>query len=201
MKFMNTTLISESESGEVSMEIAKLGLAPGEILLGTVSGIDVNGSPVVTFTYVDDSVSAIAISTVAVNHQHIGRQVALLFANGDYQKPVITGFIYSPLHQLLENFEFKSDTSEPDEFGDQQVFDIVNIHPELKKERDLSSASETVKVDGKKILIEGQEEVVLKCGESSITLTKAGKIVIRGKYLLSRAAGINRILGGAVQVN
>ena len=50
-------------------------------------------------------------------------------------------------------------------------------------------------------MIEGKEEIELKCGESSIVLTKAGKILIRGKYLLSRSSGVNRIMGGSVQVN
>lgn len=193
---MSAKLFEESEGGDLLTEIVKLGLAPGEILLGTLAAIDANGNPVVTFTYVDDSISAVAISTVAVTHQHVGRQVALLFANGDYQKPVITGFIYSPLHQLLENFEFKNDSLPSTDSEDQQVFDSLNLTPE-KNNRE----SETIRVDGKRVLIEGQEEVVLMCGDASITLTKAGKIVIRGKYLLSRSSGVNRILGGSVQVN
>lgn len=193
---MSAKLFEESEGGDLLTEIVKLGLAPGEILLGTLAAIDANGNPVVTFTYVDDSISAVAISTVAVTHQHVGRQVALLFANGDYQKPVITGFIYSPLHQLLENFEFKNDSLPSADSEDQQVFDSLNLTPE-KNNRE----SETIRVDGKRVLIEGQEEVVLMCGDASITLTKAGKIVIRGKYLLSRSSGVNRILGGSVQVN
>lgn len=58
-----------------------------------------------------------------------------------------------------------------------------------------------VRVDGRQLVIEGQDEVVLKCGEASITLSKNGKIALRGKYLLSRASGVNRILGASVQVN
>ena len=45
------------------------------------------------------------------------------------------------------------------------------------------------------------EEIVLSCGESSITLTRAGKILIRGKYVLSRSSGVNRIKGGSIQLN
>ncbi len=197
---MSAKLFEESKGGDLLTEIVKLGLAPGEILLGTLASIDENGNPVVTFTYVDDSISAAAMTTVAITPQHIGRQVALLFANGDYHKPVITGFIYSPLHQLLENFEFKNDSIvSSDANEDQQVFDVVSITPDKTTQHSLST--ETVRVDGKRVLIEGQEEVVLMCGDSSITLTKAGKIVIRGKYLLSRSSGVNRILGGSVQVN
>ncbi|MEP7119602.1 MAG: hypothetical protein ABJE95_01785, partial [Byssovorax sp.] len=36
---------------------------------------------------------------------------------------------------------------------------------------------------------------------SSITLTRAGKILIRGAYVLTRSSGVNRIQGGSVQIN
>jgi len=57
------------------------------------------------------------------------------------------------------------------------------------------------KVDGKKVTLTGEDEVTLKCGKASITLTKAGKVLIKGEYVLSRSSGVNRIKGGAVQIN
>jgi len=48
---------------------------------------------------------------------------------------------------------------------------------------------------------EADKEIILKCGKSSITLTKAGKVLIRGTYLLSRSSGANRIKGGSVHLN
>jgi hypothetical protein len=56
-------------------------------------------------------------------------------------------------------------------------------------------------VDGKKVAVTGEEEVTLRCGKASITLTRAGKVLIKGDYVLSRASGVNRIKGGAVQIN
>jgi hypothetical protein len=58
-----------------------------------------------------------------------------------------------------------------------------------------------VSVNGKQIMLSAQEEIVLRCGKSSITLTRAGKVLIRGAYLLSRSSGVNRIKGGSVQIN
>jgi len=58
-----------------------------------------------------------------------------------------------------------------------------------------------VQQDGQRLVISAEQELVLKCGESTVTLTKDGKITIRGKQLLSRAEGVNRIKGGAVQIN
>ena len=55
--------------------------------------------------------------------------------------------------------------------------------------------------DGERLVLTAKEEIVLKCGKASITLTKAGKVIIRGEYLLSRSSGANRIKGGSVQIN
>ena len=37
--------------------------------------------------------------------------------------------------------------------------------------------------------------------EASITLTRAGKVLIQGSYVSSRSTGVNRIKGGSVQLN
>jgi len=56
-------------------------------------------------------------------------------------------------------------------------------------------------VDGERLILKGDREIVLKCGKASITLTRSGKIILRGNYLLSRSSGVNRIKGGSVQIN
>jgi hypothetical protein len=56
-------------------------------------------------------------------------------------------------------------------------------------------------LDGEHVTLTAEKEIVLRCGHASITLTRAGKILIRGKYLLSRSSGVNRIKGGSVQIN
>jgi Domain of unknown function (DUF6484) len=58
-----------------------------------------------------------------------------------------------------------------------------------------------VKSDGEQLTLSAEREIVLRCGKSSITLTRAGKVLIRGTYLLSRSSGVNRIKGGSVQIN
>ena len=59
----------------------------------------------------------------------------------------------------------------------------------------------TAKLDGEHIVLSAKQTITLKCGKASITLTKAGKIILRGAYLLSRSSGVNRIKGGSVQIN
>ena len=58
-----------------------------------------------------------------------------------------------------------------------------------------------VDADGARLVLTARDEVVLRCGEASITLTRAGKVLIRGTYILSRSNGMNRIVGGTVQIN
>ena len=45
------------------------------------------------------------------------------------------------------------------------------------------------------------EEVLIRCGRASITLSRSGKIVIRGTSILTRSSGPNRIKGASVQIN
>ncbi|MBK5964166.1 hypothetical protein CCR95_08730 [Thiocystis minor] len=58
-----------------------------------------------------------------------------------------------------------------------------------------------IDADGERLLVNAKEQLVLRCGKASITLTKAGKVLIQGDYVLSRSAGVNRIKGGSVQLN
>jgi len=56
-------------------------------------------------------------------------------------------------------------------------------------------------LDGERVVLTAEKEIVLRCGKASITLTQAGKVLIQGAYLLSRSTGVNRIKGGSVQIN
>ena len=59
----------------------------------------------------------------------------------------------------------------------------------------------SAELDGEHMVLSAKQTITLKCGKASITLTKAGKIILRGAYLLSRSSGVNRIKGGSVQIN
>lgn len=58
-----------------------------------------------------------------------------------------------------------------------------------------------VDADGERLHVSAKEELVLRCGKASITLTRAGKVLIQGAYVSSRSSGVNRIKGGSVQLN
>jgi hypothetical protein len=58
-----------------------------------------------------------------------------------------------------------------------------------------------IDADGERMIVSAKEQLVLRCGKASITLTKAGKVLIRGEYVQSRSSGVNRLRGGSVQIN
>ena len=62
-------------------------------------------------------------------------------------------------------------------------------------------APEVVEVDGQRVVIDGKDEIVLRCGAASITLRRNGRVVIRGTYVETRSVGVNRIRGGSVLIN
>jgi hypothetical protein len=58
-----------------------------------------------------------------------------------------------------------------------------------------------VEADGERMIVSAREQLVLRCGDASITLTRSGKVLIRGAFILSHAAGVHRIKGGTVEIN
>jgi hypothetical protein len=56
-------------------------------------------------------------------------------------------------------------------------------------------------VDGRRIKVFAQDEIVFECGQASITLRRNGRIIIRGTYVETHSEGTNRIKGGQVRIN
>lgn len=55
--------------------------------------------------------------------------------------------------------------------------------------------------DGARLELTAEQEIVLRCGKASITLTRDGKILVRGAYISSWSSGAHRIKGGSVHLN
>lgn len=100
-------------------------------------------------------------------------EILLVFENNDPRRPIIIDTLSSEVDDTAEQL-------------------VVELNP--GKPRD-------VRVDGRSITFNAQDEIILRCGLASIKLTRTGHIVIRGTYLLSRSSGANRIKGGSVQIN
>ena len=122
-----------------------------------------------------------ARALVAVSAADEGREVALLFEAGDPTKPMIMGFVQRLAPVLAAPVENAKPEAPPSDDGPAQAIDL--------------------QADGERVVLSGKKEIVLQCGKASITLTRAGKILIRGAYVLTRSSGVNRILGGTVEIN
>lgn len=86
-------------------------------------------------------------------------------------------------------FALASDLA-PEKSGGSHVEPTTNESPEPPAE----SRAET-------LVLAADREIVLRCGKASITLTRAGKVIIRGAYVGIISSGVNRIQGGSVQIN
>ena len=101
------------------------------------------------------------------------QQAVVVFEGGDPTKPIVIGFI-API-----------DTEAP-------VVESEQSEPPQIIEAD---------VDGKRVRVTAQDEIVLQCGSASITLRRNGRVVVRGTYVETYSDGTNRIKGGQVQIN
>ena len=149
----------------------------GEAINGVVIGklVDLTryGEPLVHFASNHSGSPLRAKTTVVVGRETLGEEVLLVFEAANVLKPIIIGVVQSPT-TLNENTQSKPSQHSP---------------------------LPIVECDGERVMLSAEKEIVLRCGEASITLTRAGKILLKGTYVLSRSSGVNRIKGGSVQIN
>ncbi|MFZ1389921.1 MAG: DUF6484 domain-containing protein [Thiolinea sp.] len=135
------------------------------VVIGILVGLDEHQQPLIVFPANPQETAIPARATTPLHSDDLGKEVALLFENGDPALPLIIGRIQKP-HTTLP------------------------IKPPID-----------IQLDEEHLVLSAEQSITLKCGKASITLTKAGKILLRGTYLLSRSSGVNRIKGGSVQLN
>lgn len=107
------------------------------------------------------------------NHSQENIPVLLVFENGDPTLPIIVGIIRETLYQATSLKEAASS---------------------VKRQREAI-------LDGRKVSLDAKEEIVLRCGKSSVTLRKDGKIIVKGTQIVSRASGTNKIKGASIRIN
>ena len=62
-------------------------------------------------------------------------------------------------------------------------------------------ARREITIDGDRLVLDARTEIVLRCGRSAITLRADGKVVVKGKEVVSRASMANKIKGANVSIN
>ena len=180
-----STANSHEEDNEALCELAESSLAVSQtdvsppqrldgVIIGILIGLNDRGEPLVNFPANCSGASVVARSTVTVEEHEIGRETALMFEGGNPDKPIIMGFTRPP--------QAEQPTATEDTHRDAQNPIVAEV-------------------DGERLVFTAKKEIVLRCGKASITLTRAGKVLIRGAYLLSRSSGVNRIKGGSIQLN
>jgi hypothetical protein len=193
----------------------------GGAVTGTLVGFSPDGSPLVDIPTSPAFAHLSARSCVCLDPVDIGKELVLLFDNGDPEKPLVMGIVQppsslpSPVLQVesAETLDFFRNCSERSSVGldrngetgvDMEVNEDFEYRTDPNHDRAVGterSLLKAIEIDGKTLEFTGRESVTLRCGQASITLTEDGKILIRGTYLQSRSSGVNRIQGGSVQVN
>lgn len=166
-----------ADSALLSVENEECVFAPG-IIHGVIVGrlVSQRGEQcLVDFKENPKGEPLVARSVIKVSSRDVGRDVLLVFERGILDRPIIMGMIQP-----------QSKSSE------------VTVLDQILSKAD---ESRVVEVDNERLEIMAEKEVVLKCGKASITLTKSGKVLIRGEYIQTRATGMNRVKGGSVQIN
>ena len=163
-----------------------VGESQPEVVLGTLVRLDESGAPYVDWPGNPSEQPLRALCAAGFTATDVGRTAALLFVSGDPGQPLIVGLVHEPIDAVL------------------QATEAMGVSPADKltgvESGDLTGPGEAC-VDGDRMVVAADKEIVLQCGKASITLTRSGKILLRGAYLLSRSSGVNRIKGGSVQIN
>lgn len=78
---------------------------------------------------------------------------------------------------------------------------IVGLLTELSGDGSAEAPALDLVVERRRVVVCAQTELVLRCGDASITLAADGKLTIRGVDVVSSASRTQRIRGGAVRIN
>ena len=162
----------EETPGQHQPAVVKPSPENSAVLIGTLSAWDEADNPLVDYPNNPSGCFLPAQTIVPLNQAALGREVALMLVDGDPRQPLIIGLL------------------QPARRGEAPAEPSATVRP-----------PSTAEVDGERLVFTAKQEIVLQCGKASLTLTKAGKVLIRGTYLLSRSSGVNRIKGGSVQIN
>lgn len=149
------------------------GEAMNGVVIGKLVDLTRHGEPLVHFASNPSGSPLSAKTTMVLGREALGEEVLLVFEAANVLKPIIIGVVQSP----------------------------TTLHGKTQAKPGQRSSAPIVECDGERVMLSAEKEIVLRCGEASITLTRAGKILLKGTYVLSRSSGVNRIKGGSVQIN
>lgn len=156
--------------------ITSIPFNPAYPCVGRIVGTTNAGGALVAFDGHEPKIARLLTglnSNERITNKHMGREVLLVFEQGNPNYPVIVGLMA----------EVQEDTFSR----------LLNTQRQLTRDKN--------KINESCLTIEAEQEIVLKCGLGSITIRNDGKIVIKGTDLLARSKGVNRIKGATVRIN
>ncbi len=59
----------------------------------------------------------------------------------------------------------------------------------------------TIRLQADRIVLEAKEELLLQCGEAGLEARGSGKVLLKGKDVVSRASRTNKVRGATVMIN
>jgi hypothetical protein len=146
------------------------------VVTGAVVALTPDGAPLVDWSQDMTAMPLRARSCVALKPDDVGACAVLAFEGGDPSKPIVLGLL------------------DPEARQPASVVSKALGPTQLRAETE-------VEVDGRTITLTAMEHITLRCGSASITLTREGKVIVRGTQVVSHASGVNRVRGGSVQLN
>jgi hypothetical protein len=168
------------------------------VVVGVLSAIEPSGAARVTFPG-GPAGGSVARAMTALGAGDVGCEVALLFEGGDPAHPIVMGKMHVAGAAPVDAGQPAGRPRAPVDAGQPAGRPRAPVDAGQPAGRPRAPVDATR--DGERIEVRAEREIVLSCGDASITLTRAGKILIRGKYVLSRSSGVHRIQGGTVQIN
>ena len=142
--------------------------------IGRIVAVNEQGRLVVELPGSPPRPAQLAVSLEADRLQNAiesGQGAVLVFENGDSSRPILIG--------LLE-----ADSTFAARTPEREGAPVIEAD-----------------VDGRRVRLTAQDEIVMECGSASITLRRNGRVVIRGTHVESYSDGANRIKGGQVRIN
>jgi len=229
-------------------------------LIGVFCGFDSNDEALIDFPGNENRQPISAISAVPLHELARGREVVLLFEEGDERQPIIVGICQISADKTANDSDAVVVKAEPQPHGSfigavmgtvsgfsghmpLVDFDdnpnrapvcaricvpakslrtgttvvlnfekanaarpiVVGVLEDLERQAapafDAATQASVARNDDQQLIFEAQAEIVFRCGNASITLTRTGKVLIKGDYIISRSSGVNCIKGGSVRIN
>ncbi|MFT5717161.1 MAG: hypothetical protein ACI9T7_001347 [Oleiphilaceae bacterium] len=160
----------------------------GSLLVGKVVSVNDHGNPMIAYDETTQIQPIEALTTVPINEVSVGKDVAISFAQNQGGVPIVMGVIRRILDDVIS----------------QQVHDFSSsaaVQGEESNQLNAAVVKPEIIVDGNKLELSAADEITLRCGKSSITLNKNGKILIKGEHMLNRTSGSYKIKSGSIQLN